>query len=272
MIGARGFRRSAVNALHTVNKGSVITSRLASSSVRSYVKSIGIRYGSKSNILGSTISSAKPMRFIQNRAMSTFLDKYNAEAQERGKQLIPPKPLDAKGTSELVALLKNPPKGEENVLLDLLVNRVPPGVDEAAYVKAAFLTAIAKGETTSPLISPDYATALLGTMQGGYNIVTLVELLDHPKLAKMAADKLCHTLLMFEAFFDVEAKAKAGNAEAKRVIKSWAEAEWFLSKPEVPKKITVTVFKISTILNVQLYSLEQDNGMQDGLKDIHIVY
>jgi len=106
------------------------------------------------------------------------------------------------------------------------------------------LTAVAKNETKSPLVTPQRATELLGTMQGGYNIVTLVQLLDDKVLASKAADSLCHTLLMFEAFYDVEAKAKAGNKEAQRVMKSWAEGEWFTSKPEVPKKITVTVFKV----------------------------
>lgn len=165
--------------------------------------------------------------------------------QERAAQGIVPKPLDAAQTSSLVESLKNPTKGEEAFLLDLLTSRIPPGVDEAAYVKAAFLTAVAKNEAKSPLVSRERATELLGTMQGGYNIVTLVQLLDDKVLASKAADSLCNTLLMFEAFYDVEAKAKAGNKEAQRVMKSWAEGEWFTSKPEVPKKITVTVFKVS---------------------------
>ena len=142
-------------------------------------------------------------------------------------------------------MLKNPAKGEEAFLMDLLENRIPPGVDEAAYVKAAFLTAITKGKASSPLVSAEKATELLGTMQGGYNIVSLIDLLDDPKLAERAANALCHTLLMFESFFDVEAKAKAGNKHAIRVVKSWADAEWFLNKPAVPEKITVTVFKVS---------------------------
>lgn len=142
-------------------------------------------------------------------------------------------------------MLKNPPAGEEAFLVDLLSNRIPPGVDESAYVKAAFLAAVAKGEAKSPIVSPLLATELLGTMQGGYNIVSLVDLLDSPTLGGKAADGLCGTLLMFEAFYDVEAKARAGNKHAIRVMQSWADAEWFLSKPEVPKKITVTVFKVS---------------------------
>ena len=182
---------------------------------------------------------------VTPRNFSTFKDNYDGATAERALQKIVPKPLDAEATSKLVELLKNPPVGEESFLLDLLSNRISPGVDEAAYVKAAFLAAIAKGETVSPIVSPVLATRLLGTMQGGYNIISLVELLDAPDLAETAADGLCRTLLMFEAFYDVEAKAKAGNKHAARVMKSWAEAEWFLSKPEVPKKITVTVFKVS---------------------------
>jgi aconitate hydratase 2/2-methylisocitrate dehydratase len=176
--------------------------------------------------------------------MSAFKDEYDGAVAERAAQGIVPKPLDAEGVSKLVDLLKAPPAGEEEFLLDLLKNRVPPGVDEAAYVKAAFLAAVAKGEASSPLVSKELATELLGTMQGGYNIITLVELLESPTLGGIAADALSKTLLMFEAFHDVELKAKAGNANAERVMKSWAEAEWFTSKPAVPEKITVTVFKV----------------------------
>eukprot|EP01035_Chromulina_nebulosa_P019430 gene19430-25308_t len=172
-------------------------------------------------------------------------DSYDAHVNERKALGVVPKPLDATQTNELINLLKNPDKNEEEFLLDLITNRVPPGVDEAAYVKAAFLTAIAKGEATSPLINPEKATKLLGTMQGGYNIVSLIELLDHPKLGSVAADQLTNTILLFDAFHDVETKSLAGNKHAERVIKSWADAEWFLSRPEVPKKITVTVFKVT---------------------------
>ena len=122
---------------------------------------------------------------------------------------------------------------------------MPAGVDEAAYVKAAFLTAVAKGATKSPLVSPELATELLGTMQGGYNIVSLIELLDSPSLGAKAAEALSKSILVFEAFYDVEAKAKSGNENAQRVLKSWADAEWFLSRPEVPQRITVTVFKVN---------------------------
>ncbi|ALB65641.1 Aconitate hydratase 2 [Cronobacter dublinensis 1210] len=145
----------------------------------------------------------------------------------------------------LVELLKNPPAGEEEFLLDLLTNRVPPGVDEAAYVKAGFLAAVAKGDASCPLVTPEKAIELLGTMQGGYNIHPLIEALDNEKLAPIAAKALSHTLLMFDNFYDVEEKAKAGNVYAKQIMQSWADAEWFLSRPSLPEKITVTVFKVT---------------------------
>ncbi|SDJ64337.1 bifunctional aconitate hydratase 2/2-methylisocitrate dehydratase [Billgrantia gudaonensis] len=173
-----------------------------------------------------------------------MLEAYRQHVEERAAEGVPPKPLNAEQVAELVELLKNPPAGEEEFVLDLLTNRVPPGVDEAAYVKAGFLTAIAKGETQSPLIDKIHAVKLLGTMQGGYNIVSLVELLDDAELAKEVGEQLKHTLLMFDAFHDVEERAKAGNAVAKDVIRSWAEAEWFLSKPALEEKITLTVFKV----------------------------
>ena len=180
----------------------------------------------------------------QIRLISSFSTSYSAHVQERLAQGIVPKPLDASQTTELITLLKNPTKDEEAFLLDLLVNRIPPGVDEAAYIKAGFLTAITKGETSSPLITPEYATELLGTMQGGYNINTLVDLLDSNRLGSIAANGLSKTLLMFESFYDVEKKARNGNVNAQRVLESWANAEWFLNRPVVPQKITVTVFKV----------------------------
>jgi len=172
------------------------------------------------------------------------LEAYRKHVEERAAAGVVPKPLDAEQVAGLVELVKAPIAGEEDVILDLLTNRVPPGVDEAAYVKAGFLTAIVKGEATSPILSAERATELLGTMQGGYNIETLVELLDVDALAPIAAKALSHTLLMFDAFYTVEEKAKAGNKFAQQVLQSWADAEWFLSKPEVAKKLTVTVFKV----------------------------
>jgi aconitate hydratase 2/2-methylisocitrate dehydratase len=172
------------------------------------------------------------------------LEAYRKHVEERAAEGVPPKPLDPEQTAALVELLKNPPAGEEEFLLDLITNRVPAGVDQAAYVKAGFLAAIAKGEATSPLIDKVKAVELLGTMLGGYNIAPLVECLDIDELAPTAAKALSHTLLMFDAFHDVQEKAEAGNAHAKQVMQSWADGEWFTSKPEVAKKITVTVFKV----------------------------
>ncbi|MEQ5801913.1 bifunctional aconitate hydratase 2/2-methylisocitrate dehydratase [Halomonas sp. H10-9-1] len=173
-----------------------------------------------------------------------MLEAYRQHVEERAAEGVPPKPLNAEQVAALVELLKNPPAGEEEFILDLLTNRVPPGVDEAAYVKAGFLTAIAKGEAESPLIDRIHAVKLLGTMQGGYNIASMVELLDDADLAKEVGEQLKHTLLMFDAFHDVEERARAGNAVAKEVIQSWADAEWFLAKPKLEEKITLTVFKV----------------------------
>ncbi len=174
-----------------------------------------------------------------------MLEAYRKHVEERAAQGVVPQPLNAEQTAGLVELLKNPPVGEEQFLLDLITNRVPAGVDEAAYVKAGFLAAVAKGETSSPLISKQHAVELLGTMQGGYNIVTLVELLDDPELSDTTAQQLKHTLLMFDAFHDVAEKAKAGNANAKAVLQSWAEGEWFKNRAPVAEKITLTVFKVT---------------------------
>ncbi|CAO1664847.1 MULTISPECIES: bifunctional aconitate hydratase 2/2-methylisocitrate dehydratase [Halomonadaceae] len=173
-----------------------------------------------------------------------MLEAYRQHVEERAAEGIPPKPLTAEQVASVVELLKTPPAGEEEFILDLITNRVPPGVDEAAYVKAGFLTAVAKGEASSPLIDKVHAVKLLGTMQGGYNIVSMVELLDNEELAREAGEQLKHTLLMFDAFHDVETRAKNGNSVAKDVIQSWAEAEWFLSKPALAEKITLSVFKV----------------------------
>ncbi|MEM7294745.1 MAG: bifunctional aconitate hydratase 2/2-methylisocitrate dehydratase, partial [Pseudomonadota bacterium] len=174
-----------------------------------------------------------------------MLKEYRKHLEERAAENIPPLPLSAEQTAELIELIKNPPEGGETLLLDLLTNRVPPGVDQAAYVKAAFLAAIAKGEADCQLISREQATQLLGTMLGGYNIHPLIELLDDESLADDAASALKHTLLMFDAFHDVKEKMDAGNAFAKEVIESWANAEWFTDKPDLAEKITLTVFKVA---------------------------
>ena len=174
-----------------------------------------------------------------------MLEAYRKQVAERAAEGIPPKPLNAEQVAGLVELLKSPPAGEAEVLLDLITNRVPPGVDEAAYVKAAFLSAILKDEASSPLIDKPLAIKLLGMMLGGYNIETLVNLLDDATLAPLAAKELKHTLLMFDAFHDVEEKVKAGNPHAKELMQSWADAEWFTSKPKVPESTKLTVFKVT---------------------------
>ena len=176
--------------------------------------------------------------------MSDFLAVYRAHAAERAALGIPPLPLDAKQVAALIELIKNPPAGEDAFLLDLLTHRVPPGVDDAAKVKASFLAAVAHGDLKVALISKAKATELLGTMVGGYNVHPLIELLDDADVAAVAAEGLKKTLLMFDFFNDVAEKARAGNAKAQEVMKSWADAEWFTTRPEVPKSITVTVFKV----------------------------
>ncbi len=187
-----------------------------------------------------------------------MLEAYRQHVAERAEQGIPPKPLNPEQVTELVELLKNPPAGEEAFILELLTERVPPGVDEAAYVKAGFLAALARGEASSPLIDRKHAVKLLGTMMGGYNIATLVELLDDDALSALAAEQLKSTLLVFDAFHDVAEKAEAGNANAKSVIQSWADAEWFLNKPALAEKITLTVFKVPGETNTDDLSPAQD--------------
>ncbi len=174
-----------------------------------------------------------------------MLEAYRKHVAERAEQGVPPKPLNAEQMAGLVDLLKNPPAGEEATLLDLLENRVPPGVDEAAYVKAAFLSAVAKGEAASPLLTKTKAVELLGTMQGGYNIGTLIELLDSAELGTAAAEQLKHTLLIFDNFHDIQEKAESGNQNAKNVLDSWANAEWFTKRPKVAESIKMTVFKVT---------------------------
>lgn len=173
-----------------------------------------------------------------------MLQAYRQHAAERAALGIPPLPLSARQTADLIELIKHPPAGEEAFLLELLTDRVPPGVDEAAQVKASFLAAVAHGDLAVGLIDKAKATALLGTMVGGYNVHPLIELLDDAEVAEVAAAGLKKTLLMFDFFHDVAEKAKAGNAKAKEVIQSWADAEWFTSRPEVARTITVTVFKV----------------------------
>ncbi|MCF7220323.1 bifunctional aconitate hydratase 2/2-methylisocitrate dehydratase [Marilutibacter chinensis] len=173
-----------------------------------------------------------------------MLSSYRQHVAERAALGIPPLPLTAEQTAEVIELLKTPPAGEEQFLLELLTERVPAGVDDAAKVKASYLAALAFGSEKNPLIDRARATGLLGTMLGGYNIHPLVELLDDVEVGTLAADALKKTLLMFDAFHDVQEKASAGNANAQAVMQSWADAEWFTGRPEVPESLTITVFKV----------------------------
>ncbi|MDH5259151.1 MAG: bifunctional aconitate hydratase 2/2-methylisocitrate dehydratase, partial [Gammaproteobacteria bacterium] len=172
-----------------------------------------------------------------------MLEAYRQHVEERAQQGLPALPLDSEQTAQLIELLKNPPKGEEDTLVELFLHRVPPGVDQAAYVKAGFLADVASGKANSPLIDPAKAIEILGTMLGGYNIQPLISMLDDAKLAPIAVKALSNTLLMFDAYHDVFEKAKS-NDFAKQIVDSWANAEWFTSREQMPEKITVTVFKV----------------------------
>jgi aconitate hydratase 2 / 2-methylisocitrate dehydratase len=183
--------------------------------------------------------------FIHIYQENTMLEAYRQHVAERAALGIPPLPLNAKQTEQLVELIKNPPKGEEATLTELITHRVPAGVDNAAKVKASYLAAVAHGKEKTPLLSREKATELLGTMLGGYNISPMVDLLDDALVGGIAANGLKKTLLMFDQFHDVKEKADKGNAHAKAVIQSWADAEWFTSRPEVPKSITISVFKVT---------------------------
>ena len=173
-----------------------------------------------------------------------MLEAYRIHLDERAAEGLPPLPLTAEQTAALVELLKSPPAGEEGVIVELFVHRVPPGVDDAAYVKAAFLTDLARGAASSPLIDKVRATELLGTMAGGYNVAPLVALLDDAELATSAAEALKKTLLVADAYHEVMDKAKGGNPAARAVVDSWAEAEWFTDRAPLADEIKVTVFKV----------------------------
>ena len=212
-----------------------------------------------------------------------MLKTYASHVAERAAQNLPPLPLSAEQVALLVELIKNPPAGEEKTLMDLLENRTPAGVDQAAYVKAAFLSDIANGTATSPLLSAEKAVQLLGTMLGGYNVQALVALLDTP-MAAAAVKALSHTTLMFDAFHDVDEKMKAGNTHARTLIESWANAEWFTNAPVLADEIKVVVFKVDGETNTDDLSPAQEawsrpdiplhakamlvNKMPEGLKTI----
>ena len=212
-----------------------------------------------------------------------MLKAYQTHVQERAAIQLPPLPLSAEQVASVVDLLKNPAKSDEALLLDLLENQTPAGVDQAAYVKAAFLADIAKGTATSPVITPEKAVQLLGTMLGGYNVQALVELLSTP-MAAHAVTALSTTILMFDAFHDVDVLMKAGNPHAKKLMESWANAEWFTSKPVLPNQLKMVVFKVDGETNTDDLSPAQDawsrpdiplhakamlvNKMPDGLNKI----
>lgn len=212
-----------------------------------------------------------------------MLKAYAAHVAERAAQNLPPLPLSAEQVAELVELMKNPPAGEEKTLLDLLENRTPAGVDQAAYVKAAFLSDVANGKATSPLMNAEKAVQILGTMLGGYNVQSLVALLDTP-MAEHAVKALSGTILMFDAFHDVDEKMKAGNPHAKKLMESWAAAEWFTKAPKLADEIKLVVFKVDGETNTDDLSPAQEawsrpdiplhakamlvNKMPDGLKTI----
>jgi aconitate hydratase 2/2-methylisocitrate dehydratase len=186
-----------------------------------------------------------------------MLKAYQAHVAERSVVQLPPLPLSAEQVAQVVELLKNPPAGEAELLLDLIANRTPAGVDQAAYVKAAFLADIAKGTAKSPLISPQKAVELLGTMLGGYNVQALVDLLE-TSMAAEAVKALGSTILMFDAFHDVDVLMKAGNVHAKKLIESWANAEWFTNAPVLAKEIKMVVFKVDGETNTDDLSPAQD--------------
>ncbi len=173
-----------------------------------------------------------------------LLDSYRKHMAERAEEGIPPLPLKPEQVADLVELLKNPPSGEEAFLLELISERVPAGVDQAAYVKAAFLADVTKGAAQSPLIGRIEAVRLLGTMLGGYNITPMIAALDDDELAPSAVEGLSRTLLMFDAFHDVKEKADAGNKYARAVVRSWVDADWFTQREKLPEKVTLTVFKV----------------------------
>ncbi|NOT64687.1 MAG: bifunctional aconitate hydratase 2/2-methylisocitrate dehydratase [Methylotenera sp.] len=186
-----------------------------------------------------------------------MLKAYHTHVAERSSVQLPPLPLSAEQVASVVDLLKNPPKGDEVLLLNLLENQTPAGVDQAAYVKAAFLADVAKGTATSPLVSPEKAVELLGTMLGGYNVQALVELLSTP-MAAHAVKALSTTILMFDAFHDVDVLMKAGNTHAKTLMESWAAAEWFTSKPVLANELKMVVFKVDGETNTDDLSPAQE--------------
>ena len=210
------------------------------------------------NSRSSTQTLFQPLNFYSVGQSNDFFSEYDRHVLERMKLGIPPKPLTPRQVSALIPLLEAPIKGKEKQTLDLFINRVSPGVDEAAYVKASWLASVAKSKITSPLVTRADAVRILGTMQGGYNVGPLIDALDDPELAIIAAAALSETILIFDAFHDVEEKAAKGNDSAMQVLRSWADAKWFNDKRPVPAKMTVTVFKVQGETNTDDLSPAQD--------------
>lgn len=194
----------------------------------------------------------------KERSNVSFLESYSRHEAERKSQGLPPKPLGPTQVAQLTRLLEEPPPNSEDQLISMLENRVPPGVDEAAYVKAAWLASLANGTSKNGLVSAEKAVKLLGSMQGGYNISPLVDALDDDILAPLAVEALSHTILVFDAFYDVETKSRNGNQFATDVLKKWADADWFTHRKKVPEKLTVTAFKVSGETNTDDLSPAQD--------------
>ncbi len=182
-----------------------------------------------------------------------MLEQYLKHAKEREEMGIPPLPLTPEQTEELTKLLENPGNNDKEFLKSLLTDRVSPGVDPAAKVKAEWLYKVAKGEVSSPVISEEEAVKLLGTMLGGYNVMPLIDLLEHPKLGSIAAEGLKNTILVYGAF-DKVAQLSETNQKAKEVIESWAKAEWFLAKQPLPKEIKVKIYKVEGEINTDDFS------------------
>lgn len=268
MFLSRNVGRRAVATAHRSACPSRIESVMAKRSFMAMTSRFRVEPPSMSSTTASGAASRRDRTYVAGHRLGgvvrfmSFLTDYEAHVAERAAMAlgygIAPKPLDAAQVKALIDELLQGSGNDTEQLVQLLATRVPPGVDEAAYVKAGFLSAIAKGETTAPGISREYAIELLGTMQGGYNVGTLVNLLKDPDVGLLAAEQLKHTLLVFDAFYDVEALHKEGVKPATAVLQSWADAEWFLNKPTVKDKITTTVFKVTGETNTDDLSPAQD--------------
>ncbi|MBF0422920.1 MAG: bifunctional aconitate hydratase 2/2-methylisocitrate dehydratase [Magnetococcales bacterium] len=182
-----------------------------------------------------------------------MLESYRNHVGERKKLGIPPLPLSMEQTEAVTRMLLSPPSGEALFLKELLVNQIPPGVDEASRVKAEFLTRLAKGEATCPVIDRQEAVHLLGTMIGGFNVQPLIDLLEDAELAPHAVAALSNTLMIYDAFDRVVQRAKS-NRFAENVLHNWAEGTWFTSRPEMPEMVTVRVFKVEGEINTDDFS------------------